>query len=613
MSGSGKTERGSGLPDLHGGLSTLADHQTLWDTIKVRKQKREAARLAPPLTRLWDGDFNLRGVVAGERQGEFETVENDSSTASFQLPLDHFLARWVMNHRGREKRNVHVTFDKQGTRWSGRMDHYKVVKTKEGDAYLEVVFKHDFEELKHILVWCNPFLLPEFQFPKLWILFGPAKWTLLTTLFVNLMRLELSLWTLPDDPLDPKEWTLGALDVSQWRQIVKPFPIIGDNSPTTLVLSRFKSFYDVAKDILADSQLTMTCRRYLKDEDEHPFKDLQGELNIPFLEDMFSLIPLRNGCLVWDIQDNSGWGSETAFGGSLITGLRRAFIEVADDGITEGISMFTGDATFPGEYYTPGFMGTNPKAPWVVFEEGRFTGIESSEFMYYEATDTSVVTGGHSMPGVNEGISTAINMGGDFATSLINSAIGSASMFGGAIDIPPLGGTIDAVAKILYEDVLMAFQETPTLRASKLGALPISGLEDKPTSLGDFHYYEGWGEGADRAFTISSTIAARAKIWATRARTAHTIKVSDAAPYYLGEAGYGDFWVGSRVATSVLGYPVPFTLFVERVSKVKYKWGKDGTEGWTLDIGYREPSDPMKKAFEKIRDINSALSQLGVW
>lgn len=593
-------------------LTSLAHHQRVWEYAAARKSKREKDRLSAPLVRLWDGDYTLRGVCAGWREIEFEFIENDVGTASLKLSLDHYMAKWILDHKGRTKRNVHITIDKQGARWSGRMDNYKVTRTKEGDVYMELTFKHDYEELKHILVWANPFLRAEFQFPKLWIIFGPAKFCLLTTLFVNILRLETSLWSLPDNPLDISEWMGPSFWPGNWRNIVKPFPLFGDNSNLTVVFSRFKPFYDVAKTVLEDAQLSMTCRRYLAAEDPHPFGDLTGPLDNVVVEDLFSLIPLRNGCLVWDIKDRSGWGEGTAFGGSLLTGLVRAIVNIGSDGLTEGIDVFTGDPTFPGEYYIPGFLGTNPRAPWVVFEEGPYTGIESSEFTYYEATDTSVVLGGKSAPGVNEAISTAIQMGGDFLTSLINSTLAPAGPVGGAIDLPPLGGAIDSVARILYEDVIAAFNQFPSLRASSL-ALPISGLEDGQSSLGDFHYYEGWGDGADRAFTISALAAARSKFWETRARTAHTVKVSDAAPYYLGESGYGDFWLGDRVATSVLGNPNPEQLFVERVNKIKYRWDKDGPSGWTLEIGKREPKDPALKAFEKIRDINGAISQLGVW
>jgi hypothetical protein len=593
-------------------LTTLEHHKRVWDYAANRKAGREKNRLAPPLVRLWDGDYTLRGVCAGWRSIEFEFIENDVGVASLQLSLDHYMAKWIMDHKGRLKRNVHITIDKQGARWSGRMDSYKVVRTKEGDVYMDITFRHDYEELKHILCWANPFLRPEFQFPKLWMVFGPAKFCLLLTLFCNILRLETSLWTLPDNPMDISEWMGPSFWPGNWRQIVKPFPLLGDNSNLTVVFSRFKPFYDVAKTVLEDAQLSMTCRRYIAGEDDHPFGDLLGELDNSVIEDLYTLVPLRNGCLVWDIVDRSGWGGEQAFGGSLLTGLIRAVVNIASDGLTEGIDVFTGDPTFPGQYYIPGLLGTNPHAPWVVFEEGPYTGIESSEFNYYEATDTSVVMGGKSAPGVNEGISTGIQMGGDFLTSLINSTLAPAGTVGGAIDLPPLGGVMDAVAQILYEDVIAAFMEFPSLRASSL-ALPISGFEDGQSSLGDFHYYEGWADGADRAFTISALAAARSKFWETRARTAHTIKVSDASPYYLGDNGQGDFWLGDRVATSVLGSPTPHQLFVERVNKISYKWDKDGPSGWQLEVGIREPKDPALKLFEKVRDINGAISQLGVW
>lgn len=587
------------------GLQTREQHEALWLQVRDRQRKMEKERLKPPLIRLWDGDYRLRGAVAGERSGEFEFIENETGTAQLVLSLDHHLAKWVMNFKGREKRNVHVTFDKQGARWSGRMANYKVVKKDSGDRYLEINFKHDFEELHHIYCWANPFLRPEVQFPKLWIVFGPAKWCLLLTLFVNILRLETSLWTIPDNPLDIKEWMPFSFNPATWRNIVKPFPFFGDNSNTTIVFSRFKKFYDVAKLVVADAQLTIECRRYLHGEDPHPFEDLRGELNVDFIEDIAQHIPLRHGCLVWDIVDKSGWGQGTSFGGSLITGLVRAIETIASDGMTPNVDYYHLDPEFPGDYYVPWYMGTSPRVPWVVFEEGMFSGIKESTFEYHEATGVSFLMGGHSMPGINEAISAGVNAGGDFLTSLINSMMASGGAFGTAIDLPPLGGVMDAVAKIFYEDVFMAFMEVPALFRA-------GGIPGQQNGLGDFHYNEEWCEGADRAYTLSAILAARAKMWQTRDHTAHTIKVSDASPYYVGGPGYGHFWIGDRVGSCPLGWPIPFTIFVERVSRLKYAWGADGPKGWDISIGYREPEDPVMKVFEHIQTINSAMGTMGI-
>lgn len=593
------------------GLSTTKAGEDLWRLVQQRHAKREMERLRPPRAELYDGDYRLRGEIAGELLLEFEFIENETGATTLHLPLDHYLSQWAMNHRGRAKRNVHIVIEKQGARWSGCMDHYRVVKEKGGVCYLEIVFMHDFEQTKHIRVWCNPFLRPELQFPKIWIVFGPAKFCILLTLFVNLLRLETSLFTLPDNPLDPHEWMGPSFNPATWRNIVRPFPFISDNTPITMVFSRFGTFYDTVKQLLEDHQLTLTCRRYLKDRDEHPFADLQGTLGISRIEDLFESIPLRHGCLVWDVEDNGGWGTETAFGGSWLTGFVRAVVNLASDGQVEGVDVFSGDYTYPGEYYKPNFLGTSPQAPWVVFEEGPLTGITSSEFSYYECTDTSFLAGGSSAPGINEGIAALINIGGDLLTSLINSSLSSLGAFGGAIDLPPLGGLMNAVAEPLYRDTIGAFMEIPTLRAAGL-SLPISGLEDVVTGLGDFHYYEGMAEGTLKAFTLSAFAGIAAEIHRTRTRTTHTIQVSDASPYIFGDRGQGHCWIGHRVGTSVLGYPVEHQLFVERIKKIKYRIDKDGPSGWQIEIGYREPKSPALHVLEELKRFNGALGTAGI-
>lgn len=77
--------------------------------------------------------------------------------------------------------------------------------------------------------------------------------------------------------------------------------------------------------------------------------------------------------------------------------------------------------------------------------------------------------------------------------------------------------------------------------------------------------------------------------------------MADAAPYLIGEKGYGHFWLGNRIGTTFAEYPIPDTIFVERVSNLRYGWGKDGSRGWTITVGYKEPEDPALKALDLIR------------
>src|SRR5690606_27206675 len=147
-------------------------------------------------------------------------VNNETGIAEFELPLDYWMSDWVVNLDERSTQNVHVTVDRDGARWSGRMESFSVVKNEDGTGVLRLRFTHDYEELKHILCYANPCLPPEVQFPRLWLLFGPARWALKTTLLVNIIRLYSSAWAIKPDPLNPAGW--DSLDQSTWMIAVKP-------------------------------------------------------------------------------------------------------------------------------------------------------------------------------------------------------------------------------------------------------------------------------------------------------------------------------------------------------------------------------------------------------
>ncbi|WP_378733657.1 phage tail protein [Nocardia brasiliensis] len=544
--------------------STIVDLNEVHRQIQARKAQWVQDRLRKALIRIWDGDMRLFGEVVGELAHGFTFIENDTGTAYLKLSLSHYIAKWIINHRGREKKNVIVTFDKQGARWSGAMDNYKVVKEKDGRAYLEVSFLHDYEHLKHLIIFSNPWLPPELQFPKIWAVFGPARWSLCITLLFAVMRKEGSWWSLPDDPLDPSKWF--NLDQTKWSMVVKPFSILNDRSVFALVFSRFKPFHDVAKQILQDGQLHVEARRYLPG-DPPPWPGAK----------------LKPGCLVFGIEDKSAWTNGTSFDGDLINGLARMVTSIGSDGLTENRDVIA-NPNFPDEYYDPAFRGTMAEAPWVVFEESPYTGIESSEFIYYEATDTKVVIGGHSAPGVNEALGATI--------------IAVAGFLGSLITQSQIGSAVEMILRPLYTDVVAAFQS----------------WQDVPRAqeLGWTHYYERWGSGTgDRAYTLAALVALRAGLWASRRRTAHSVKIADSVPYRLGDQGQGDFWLGDRVGTTVLGMPENL-VYVERVTKISYEYTSDGPSGWQIDIGHREPEDPMMAAFDQLRDILSALQQLGV-
>ncbi|MBM4707941.1 phage tail protein [Rhodococcus hoagii] len=529
----------------------------------VRERKQ---RLAPALVRLWDGDWNFRGKLQRIISANVIDLDNETGTATFDIPRDYWMADWVVNFRKRSTQNIHVTVDKDGVRWSGRMESFTVIKNEDGTSRVRLLFKHDYEELKHILAFANPWLPPEVQFPRMWRLYGPSRWALKMTLFANLVRIQGKLWTIPDDPLDPSHWV--NLDQKNWTMMVKPSKYAGDTSLRAIVHSRFKNMHEVSKKIVADAQLSWECRRWLEGDPE-PWPGAK----------------VRHGTLIFDLVDKSGFTTGTSFGGSLFDGLIRELVNIGPDGdkgFVEGIDIIN-DPTMPPEYSQPGFQGTLPVAPWVIYRDNVRSGIQSSQFTYRPPTDVSVVAGGHSMAGVNELMSAAIQMAGDL-TATIPFA-------------PPLGGVADAFLKPLYTDTIAAFGKwNNNARAQKLGSS---------------HYKEKFAEGGDRAYSLAWLLAMRSGMWDTREQTAHEVTVADGAPYRIGQQGYGHFYKGDRIGTTVMGME-PGRVFVDRVSKVQLSWDRNTAPIWQITIGQREIQDPAVKAMELIQGLLSNVQDLGL-
>jgi hypothetical protein len=132
--------------------ATKAELDTIYESAIDRSNARKKKRRAAPLVRLWDGDWNLRGRLTGEYEASFEFKLNDTGQGRVVLPFDHHLARWVYRYWEREVQNVHITVDKDGARWDGRLDSCKLQsKTKDGLSTVELNFLSSYEELKHIL------------------------------------------------------------------------------------------------------------------------------------------------------------------------------------------------------------------------------------------------------------------------------------------------------------------------------------------------------------------------------------------------------------------------------------------------------------------------------
>ncbi|GAB4582311.1 Gp37-like protein [Nocardia sp. IFM 10818] len=545
--------------------------EAIYDNAIAVRQKRKDLRIEPPLIRLWDGDWNLRGICRAEISADFKWLLNESGTGQLVLPAEHYLAKWIMNASARTTQNVHVTVDKDGARWGGRMKSATLSKSDTGVKTVVVQFMHDYEELKWIQAWSNPFLPAAFQFPRVFMLAGPSIWCLKLSLFLNILRKEASLWALPDDPLDPSKWF--NLDQTTWSMVVAPNDFFSDTSIWTVLSSRWKTWHDMASTTLEDAQLMVTTRRYLEG-DPPPWPGAK----------------LRHGCLVFDIVDKSGYYSGTSGGGSVLDGLVHTVQRFVND-FREQEADTLPDPNAPEEYHRPDWLGTRPSNPWVVYRESEYTGIQTSEFTITPATAVQINCGGHSMPGVNETISAIVQMIGNLTATV---SIGA----GANISLPAMGGPLDAFLKPLYEDTILAWMSFKSpLRAPKMGWS---------------HYFEYFQSGADKGYTLSSLVAIRAGLWATRGFTSHKLTVADGKPYLIGENGRGHYFLGDRIGATVEGMPRG-QIYVDQVTALELTWSRGVTPAWRITIGDdKAREDPVAKALRHVSSIMGDLQQLGV-
>lgn len=539
----------------------------IWDTATAAREQRAAARRQPPRIHLYDGNWTYRGQCMGMIDYSFEWKLNDTGAGQVTLPFDHHLARWAMAYWNRDTANIHVRVDKDGARWCGRLSEVRTEQDTEGVRTVVLGFLHDYEELKHITMWANPLAPAEAQFPKTFVLAGPAAYTIKLALFLNLVRLNMSLWSLPDDPLSFDGWTQG-LDYKRWPIIVKPGSLLLDDSPWTILNSRFKIFDDVVRPALDDGRLMITLDRWFPG-DPQPWPG--AGLNRP-------------GQLVVDVVDKSGWWGQTAIGGTIAGGLLRTGVELAEDLVDESrihLQRYE-DAE---EYTLAGWLGIAPKQPWVVYRTNPPTATAaSSSFTWQPATVGQITVGGHSSPGVNEAISAS--------TKLVFNIIGSFFLQ------PGFGSIADGVLAPLYEDTLFAFMNAKNpLRTRRLGWS---------------HYYENFADGADKAYTLSAIIALRSGFFDSRERTAHQMTIHDGAPYLVGDRGQGHFFLGDRVGGEIPGAP-DGRVVVEQVTALTLAASAEAPHEWAITTG--DPAadhDPLDYLIGRVRDLAAAAHDLGV-
>ncbi|TXG92616.1 hypothetical protein DW322_11315 [Rhodococcus rhodnii] len=546
--------------------------EAIWEATRQAWQREQNLRQVPPLMRLWDGDMRLQHVVACEYGVDATLVDGDTGPIQVDLPFDHPVGQWMWDTWGRiergEKQNVIVTIDYTGARIDGLLADVTLAPNDQGAQVLTCTFTSSYELLKSYHVWSNPVLPAAAQLPRTFILAGPVPWVLGTTLHLQLLRENLSLWAIPDDPLDPSTWF--NLDQSQWSIVVKPLSFMQSMASGALwgiASSRWKNWHDMAAPMMRDAEITPVLRRHLAG-DPPPWPGAN----------------LKHGALVVSFEDKSGSYTGTSNGGTIFDGLARTFAELTEDLLDSTAAIVT-DQSIPAEYYQPGNRLTRKELPfavWLCDEQGRGPNFRVKQTM---GRYVQLLTGGHSAPGVNELISAGIQALGD--------------ILGNLAQIGSIGGSVDTVLRPFYEDTLLAWIAVKILsRAQTHGWVRL------------FEYFQ---QSSGRAYTLNSIMVLRQAAWATRRFETFEMDVTDGAPFLIGDQGQGHVFLGDRGGLGRIPGDPTGRIFIRRMSKLNLSWDRQKPWGWTPTFGdERGLQDPVEQLTGMLEVAFGAVHDLGV-
>lgn len=555
--------------------TTLAEQiSTGRAAIDAEAERLEFEQMLPPAVYLYDGHQRLQHVLLDVVEVEVEEAENDVASITVTIDDDHPAADWLRDRDGRvargEGEHVHVEYRHAGTRVSGRVDENGLAPSNVGHGLVTLTCLGEYQNLK-IPVWSNPFLPAIFQFPRIFLLAGPAIWTLKTTLFLQLLRINSSIWQVPDDPMNPLTW-LDGLDMSNWDIVVKPTTLLEDlaaGTVWTLFVSRFGLWTERAAPVLDDAELTVVTWRH-REGDPEPWPGAR----------------VKPGALIVDIVDNSRHREGRANKGSIFDGMTRTVRESIGELLEDTERLLLGEPVGLGQWWNQMFT-TAPGYPTVHVPAD---GYNDPTVKRRPPGATILTMGGASAPGFNETIGAGIQAVGDLVTSNIQ-------IFG--FGIGPQGGAINTLLEPFYTDVVAAFVSVK--------------LPARIATVGSSREHEAFADLPGKAYTLSSLLALRTAVRASQGGVTVVAKFPSDSPYVIGQPGHGHAWIGDPVSFEIPA-DINGGIEVQRIRRVKTKWSaSDDFREWEAELGAQPDLDPFEVIADRIRNVAEAAKEIGAW
>lgn len=482
-------------------LDTPDDYLEAFERLDEREQVEQLEALFE--WDVYDNRYVQSGVIADYMECKVDFNRNKISGATLILDQSHPLAPSLLNC---DITTIPMVTHVEGKRWSGRVDECHRVRDENGVITYEVQLISDWAFYQRLLAWPSPLAPLAIQFPRNFIMVGPACTTIKTTLLLNLMRLQIPLWDL--QPLLNVLSAVGSVggfgSVSKWRDmdtdaannpwdignwlttsISFPVAVVGinpftDTSRWTAFSARMTPMDQLFDQVLKDEGLDMTAVVLF------PGEVGPGGMTV------------SRPTIILDVVDKTGVTGPT---GTFLDGLVYGVAKFLDDGFTQVVESTTRNPS--QKYNIKGFFGIDEKDPWITIDDND-PQVVKSRLSSYHPVARDVIVGGRSPSWLNKGVNL-----------LIEAAISAALALAGISGIAP------TIMEGILDDVFLAFiRYRHATRAYQLGvyALP-----------------EYFAPGGEVALSLSGLQTAISAIWDTRGYRAYEVTIKDAYPFKFGK------------------------------------------------------------------------------
>lgn len=577
---------------------------------------------ARPLIRLADNSLENMAEIEGELSCSVEELMEDTGVARVTIRYSNWLMDYLTNQTAPIS-DLHLLIDfvptkpNWRTRWGGKITEIHVKSDERGVHSIELTALHHREHAKRILIAANPIFPPEVQLPRMWILPGPTRTICAATLAINLGRLFMPGWSTITNIWNPAAWinpaSSGAANLNplNWPiQVAYVNPVL-DQSRWSCLGAAWTDAHASFREILTDAGVMMRAYTYLTTDEDSPNTELEQLLAAggDVLEnltgqDFYSdqqikdiAAPQRN-CVVFAFEDKSGATGPT---GTVFDGLLQTVAVTLDQLITPvTVDLRNGEIYDPGvllngqtvqdatgverTYLLEKLALVAPDAPPVIWREGEFTGMLTTELTWRKGSVKTVMTGSKSPTIVNAAQTFGIKYGLAKLSEVINTWAAGPS---GQTQLPGTTG-LDALYNGELDNTLLAWQRyTDPIRA---------------IWAGDHAFQEHFEQGSGTAYTLATVLTLRGAVWKTRPWASFKATTLNGMPWVC----FVDYNLGDRI-----GFEHDGIIYVDNVYGIKWEWDWNKSIGVTLKVGEdKMKGDPFGAAFRTLANVYKFASQL---